>query len=112
MSNLVKLYHYCYYATFDNFHERCFLQHSHISKNCYLGVFDEEKCEIKCEGWNLTFYGDDCPIKMMSDISDNSIMFDYFTIDELNVYENFINKAMNFLASSLAKYEFKNKEVK
>lgn len=111
MSNLVKLYHYCYYATFENFMDHYMLKHSHISKNCYLGVFDEDECIIKCEGWNLTFYGDDCPIKITFEIEDNSIMFDYFTIDELYGYEDFINKAMNFLASSLAKYEFKDKEV-
>jgi hypothetical protein len=104
MQQTIKVYHYCYYATYskNQYSPFAHIEHSSITKGCYLGIIDENK--IKLPGWTFTLYYDDCPIKLNIDIDkeDNSIMIDYFTIDELNGYEDFIMRTLRILTSKLA----------
>ena len=106
MATTIKVYHYCYYATFSKYTWSTFAQldHSSITKGCYLGFIDEISHKIVMPGWSFTLCYDDCPVKIDVDIDteENTIMIDYFTIDELNGYEDFIDRVLRILTIQLA----------
>ena len=98
---MIKVYNYCYYA--NRRKDSPFLETSDIIKRCYLGEVKGDEIVI----WNgdKCMYYDDCPLDMNFKIDGNEIVLDYFTIDELNGYDDFIKKALRVLASEVLKNE-------
>ena len=107
MNNTIKVFHYCYFVEFVKWKDNTYrIDHSKITKNCFLGFIDTENEEIKIPNWNLTFYYDDCPIKESLVVNFNNkaedsgiIMYDYFTIDEVNGYDEFLKSALREMTS-------------
>ena len=103
MENKIKVYHYCYYA--ENKKYSGYLENQRIYKRCYLGELQEDDT-ITIPGWSdEIFLPLDCENvhKILIDIDENTIMIDYFTIDEINGYENFINYTLGVLKNNLFK---------
>lgn len=94
---MIKVYNYCFYAMREK--NSLFLDTSNIIKRCFLGEIKGDKIEI----WNgdKYLYYDDCPLDINFKIDGNEIVLDYFTIDEINGYDDFIIKALRFLASEV-----------
>lgn len=104
MSNLIKIYHYCYWVTIVEGVQNT----ARIEKECHYGFLDEKTLEIKCPiKFDLVY--EDCALYANCEYDEDYICIDFFTVDEINGYESFINYALNCLSKEVICLNNKNK---
>ena len=101
MSNLIKVYNYCYWATIIDGS----VAGLKIDKECFYGTLNEETLEIKTN-FGFKLYSDECPLYEDFGIDNDCLYIDYYTIDEINGYEEFIKHVMKILTSKLVNLTF------
>ena len=104
MGNLIKIYHYCYWVTIVDGAQAG----ARIEKECFYGFLDEKTLEINSPV-HLDLDYNDCALYTSFDIDEDCLCIDFYTVDEINGYEQFINYALRVLSNRAVNSYFEDK---